>query len=79
VAVVASARRSLLGHALTAAAAARPAWRPRLSALAAKAREHVVTAAALTLVDLGAWHGGQIWGFVVTGCSLLVLDFAVRG
>jgi len=39
----------------------------------------VVTAAALTLVDLGAWHGGQIWGFVVTGCSLLVLDFAVRG
>ena len=51
----------------------------RVAAAIAVAREHVVTAAALVMVDIGAFHGGQIAGYVVTGVSLLALDFAVRG
>ena len=60
----------------SAAVAAKPG---RLAAVLAVAREHVVTFAALVSVDIGAFHGGQIAGFVVTGLSLLALDFAVRG
>jgi len=74
--------RSLLGKAsalLSARKRARTGKPGRLAAAMAVAREHVVTFAALTLVDVGAFHGGQIAGFVVTGASLLALDFAVRG
>jgi hypothetical protein len=45
----------------------------------AVAREHVLTAAALVSADLGAWHWGPGVGWIVTGVSLLALDFAVRG
>ena len=51
----------------------------RLAVLAARAREHVVTVAALTAVDLGGWHYGPGAGWFVTAASLLALDFAVRG
>ena len=74
--------RSLLGKAsalLSARKRARTGKPGRLAAAMAVAREHVVTFAALTSVDIGAFHGGQIAGFVVTGASLLALDFAVRG
>ena len=50
-----------------------------MTALLAAARDHVVTVAALVSVDIGAFHGGQVAGWVVTGVSLLALDFAVRG
>lgn len=43
------------------------------------ARQHVVTAAALTSVDVGAFHFGGGVGWIVTGVSLLALDFAVTG
>jgi hypothetical protein len=70
-------RRSLIGAVL---AAHRPG---RVSQLAAKVREHVVTVAALTAIDVGAFHvpggWGMFCGLVVTGGSLLVADFAVTG
>ena len=59
------ARRSLLGKVS--------------AALAAAARQHVVTVAALTSVDIGAFHAGPVAGWIVTGVSLLALDFAVTG
>jgi hypothetical protein len=50
-----------------------------MAAVVAVAREHVVTFAALVSVDIGAFHGGPVAGWVVTGLSLLAADFAVRG
>ena len=77
--VTAGSRPSLLGK-LTSAARARAPGRPgRLAAFAAVAREHIVTAAALGAVDLGVFHYGAGPGWIVTGLSLLTLDFAVRG
>ena len=74
-------RRSLLGTALSAAQArVRSRGRSaRLAHAAAVARQHVVTAAALASVDVGAFHAGPVAGWVVTGISLLALDFAVTG
>ena len=43
------------------------------------ARQHVVTAAALASMDLGVFHYGAGPGWIATGVSLLVLDFAVAG
>lgn len=75
------ARRSLIGKlGASVAARARAKGKPgRLSAALAVAREHVVTFAALASVDIGAFHAGQVAGWIVTGVSLAVLDFAVRG
>lgn len=78
--LAAPSRRSLVGKAAAYVAARKE--RPksgRLAAAAAAVREHVVTFAALASVDIGAFHGGQVAGWVVTGASLLALDFAVRG
>jgi hypothetical protein len=73
------AGRSLLGK-VSAALSARGRGRPRWLATAlSAAREHVVTVAALASVDTGAFRGGSVAGWVVTGVSLLALDFAVRG
>ena len=71
--------RSLLGKLSGTLAGRRKARPGRVAAVVAKAREHVVTFAALASVDTGAFHGGQVAGWVVTGVSLLALDFAVRG
>ena len=71
--------RSLFGKASALLSARKKAKPGRLAAVLAVAREHVVTFAALVSVDIGAFHGGQIAGFVVPGLSLLALDFAVRG
>ena len=75
------ARRSLIGKAVSAAAARRRAGgRPnRLAALAVQVRQHLVTAAALAAMDFGAFHAGPVAGWVMTGVSLLALDFAVTG
>jgi hypothetical protein len=45
----------------------------------AQAREHVIAVAALTSVDIGAFHAGPVWGWVVTGVSLLALDLELTG
>jgi hypothetical protein len=80
-AAVPRARRSLLGKAVAAvgARAKRPGRAGRLAAVVALAREHVMTAAALASMDFGAFHAGPVAGWVVTGMSLLALDFAVTG
>ena len=79
VAAVTAGRRSLLGKAASAVGARKRAKPGRLAAVVAAVREHVVTVAALASVDVGAFHGGQVAGWIVTGVSLLALDFAVRG
>lgn len=74
-------RRSLLGK-VAAAIAARSSTRARsgrVAAVAALAREHVVTVAALASIDLGAFRATSVAGWIVTGVSLLAADFAVRG
>lgn len=86
-AVTVPSGHSLLGKASDALAARRTARGRRPSALAAfaaRAREHVVTAAALASVDLGAFqvhvpHLGSAPGWAALCMSLLALDFAVRG
>lgn len=78
--VTAPARRSLIGAAVGAFLRRRDgAARRKLAAAVAIARQHVVTFAALATVDFGAFHGGQVAGWVVTGVSMLVADFAVTG
>jgi hypothetical protein len=47
--------------------------------MAVVARQHLMTAAALAAMDFGAFHAGPVAGWVVTGVSLLALDFAVTG
>ena len=71
--------RSLLGKLSSAVAARRPSRSARVAAFVARAREHVVTVAALVSVDLGAFHWGGGVGWIVTGLSMLAADFAVRG
>ena len=77
-AVTVPAGRSLLGK-VRAARAARPGVPAVITALLAKGREHVVTFAALASADFGAFHWGPGVGWIVTGVSALLLDFAVRG
>jgi hypothetical protein len=72
--------RSLLAKATSAIASRKRTGKPsRLTAALAVAREHVVTFAALASADFGAFHWGPGVGWIVTGASLLALDFAVRG
>lgn len=86
-AVIVPAGRSLLGKLRDTWAAARPAkpGRPSvLAAVAAKAREHVVTFAALASMDLSAFQVHIPWfgaapGWAAVCVSLLLADFAVRG
>ena len=77
----AGGRRSFAGKLGSALAArARGKGKPsKLAAAFAVARQHIVTAAALASVDVGAFHAGPVAGWVVTGVSLLALDFAVTG
>lgn len=72
---------SLLGKlaAVVVSRGRHPGLRRRVAAAVAAAREHVVTVAALASVDVGAFHGSPVAGWVVAGVSLLALDFAVRG
>ena len=80
-AAVTAGRQSLLGKA-SAAVVARKRTRVgagRLAAAVTAAREHVMTFAALAAADIGAFHWGAGVGWLVTGASILALDFAVRG
>ena len=67
------------GSVLAARAKRRGRTGAKLAAFAAAARQHVVTAAALASMDLGVFHYGAGPGWIATGMSLLVLDFAVAG
>lgn len=86
-AVTVPAGGSLLGKIRDTWAARRPARSGKPSALAviaAKAREHVVTFAALASMDLSAFQVHIPWfgsapGWAAVCCSLLLADFAVRG
>lgn len=78
-AVSAARPRSLLAKAYSAVAARRRAKPLRVAAVLVVAREYVLTVAALASADLGAFHWGRGVGFLVSGASLLALDFAVRG
>lgn len=81
-AAVTAGRQSLFGKTaarLTARQRTRTGRPGKLAAVAARAREHVMTAAALGAFDLGAFHWGPGVGWLVTGASLLALDFAVSG
>lgn len=81
-AAVTAGRQSLLGKAAAYVAArqrARTGRSGKLGAVVARAREHVMTAAALGAFDLGAFHYGAGVGWLVTGASILALDFAVSG
>lgn len=79
--------RSLLGKVRAAAAArksARDAKPSPVAAVLAKAREHVVTFAALGAFDMGAFqvhvpHCGSAPGWVAVCFSLLAAHFAVEG
>lgn len=81
------AGRSFVGKVRDALSARRSARGSRPSAAAvflARAREHVVTFAALASFDLGAFqvhvpHLGLAPGLVAVCVSLLLADFAVRG
>lgn len=76
-----SGRQSLIGKLGTALRErAKASGKPgKLAAAIATARKHVITAAALASVDIGAFHGGEIAGWIVTGISLLALDFEITG
>lgn len=86
-AVTVPAGHSLLGKIAGAVAARRKAKSGKPSAVAvfaAKAREHVVTVAALASFDLGAFqlnipHCGSAPGLIAVCVSLLLLNFAVEG
>ncbi len=61
-------------------ARARSKGRPsKLAQFAVKAREHVVTVAALTSVNIGCFRASAVAGFIVLGASLVTLDWAVTG
>lgn len=77
----APASRSLIGMAVDAVQSrARARGRSsRLAALAVKAREHLVTAAALASVDVGMWRWSSIAGLITLGVSIELLHYAVTG
>lgn len=68
-------RRSLFGK---LAALRSPAARKLTAQAAALVREHVTTVAALGAIDLGAFRAATAAGWIVTGVSLLLLEFKVR-
>lgn len=70
------ARRSLLGKLAAAAGDGRLAKLGKLAATVA--REHLPTVAAFSAIDYGAFTGSPVAGWIVTGVTLLLLDFKVR-
>lgn len=76
-----AARRSLLGMLLTTVLTyVKPRGGTRKVAdLVAVAREHVLTVAALSAMDLGGFQVLHHGGWFVVAASLVMLDFAVTG
>ena len=73
--------RSLLGRLGSAiGTSARSAGtRRRIATLVTRARQHVMTAAALTAADLGGFTVFHHGGFFVLAASILALHFDVAG
>jgi hypothetical protein len=70
-------RRSLIGR--LAAAAGDGRARKAAAAVVAAAREHLPTLAAFAAVDYGAFQAAAAAGWIVTGVTVLLLDWKVRG
>jgi len=68
-------RRSLFGKLATLRG---PKARKLTAQAAVLVREHVTTVAALSAIDLGAFRAAAAAGWIVTGVSLLLLEFKVR-
>lgn len=52
----------------------------KLAAAAAPAvREHVATFTAMAAIDMGAFQASTAAGWIVTGLSVLVLDWKIQG
>jgi len=51
------------------------AWATRL---AGAAREHLATVAGLAAIDLGCFQAARPAGWIVTGVSVLVMEWKVR-
>ena len=70
--------RSLLGKA--AAHIGRSAkGRHRVAAAVSAVREHCVTVAAFAAIDYGAFTASHVAGWVMTGVSLLLIDWKIQG
>jgi hypothetical protein len=72
------APRSLLGK-LAANIGRTAKGRHRVAAVAAAVREHVVTFAAFAAIDYGAFTASHVAGWVMTGVSLLIIDWKLQG
>jgi uncharacterized MAPEG superfamily protein len=81
VAAVAASRPGTLIGRLAALRVPRAGRRTRSLAAraAAAAREHATTLAAFAAVDLGAFEASRPAGWIVTGLSLLIVEWKVRG
>lgn len=73
-AAVPRARRSLLGELLRSKAAAAV-----LATLVTVVGRNFLVMAGLAAMDAGAFSANPVAGWLVTGGSLLVLDFKLRG
>jgi hypothetical protein len=73
-AAVPRVRRSLLGELLRSKAA-----RNVLAALVTVVGRNFLVMAGLAAMDAGAFSASPVAGWLVTGGSLLVLDFKLRG
>jgi hypothetical protein len=81
VVTVAPARpRTLIGQ-IGALRVPRPGKRTRSIAarVATAAREHLATLCSLAAIDLGAFEASHPAGWIVTGVSVLVAEWKVRG
>lgn len=78
-AVPAGARRSLIGHVLSALDARSQARQRKPSRLVAAVRENVMTFAGLAAVNVGMFHLGTVAGWVAVGVSLFLADFKIQG
>ena len=74
-AVTVRGRRSLIGE----LAGALPGVRSLAARILPLIREHAVSVAAFAAVDYGAFGLSRYAGWIVTGVSVLLLDFTVRG
>jgi hypothetical protein len=67
--------RSLVGSLIASA----PGFRRLAARVRPLIREHAGTVAAFTAVDYGAFGMSRYVGWIVTGVTILLLDFMVRG
>lgn len=69
--------RSLLGRVVLSVRS--PAARRMLLAVMVAAREHAASFAAFAAISYGAFQAATAAGWIVSGVSVLVLDWQIRG